>query len=49
MSKYVDPTAITQVIGTIFKNPSLLEQEDKYVITEDDFPDKFHKIAFDVG
>ena len=46
MSKYVDPAAITQVIGTVFKNPSLLEQEDKYVITEDDFPDKFHKIAF---
>lgn len=45
-SKYVDVTAITQVIGCVFNNPSLLDQTDKYSITDDDFPDKFHKVAF---
>lgn len=45
-SKYVDTTSIMQVIGCVFNKPSLLEQTDKYTITEDDFPDKFHKITF---
>jgi replicative DNA helicase len=45
-SKYVDVTAIMQVIGCVFNNPSLLDQTDKYSITDDDFPDKFHKVAF---
>lgn len=35
-----------QVIGNVYKNPSLLDQTDKYVITDEDFPDQFHKIAF---
>ena len=35
-----------QVIGCVFNNPSVLEQTDKYVITDEDFPDKFHKIVF---
>ena len=46
MSKYVDTTSIMQVIGCVFNNPMLLEQTDKYQITDDDFPDKFHKVAF---
>lgn len=46
MSKFVDITSIMQVIGCVFNNPSLLEQTDKYVITDEDFPDKFHKIVF---
>ena len=46
MSKYVDLTAIMQVIGCVFNTPQLLEYTDKYSITENDFPDQFHKIAF---
>lgn len=45
-SKFVDTTAIMQVIGCVYNTPQLLEFEDKYVITEDDFPDDFHKITF---
>lgn len=46
MSKYVDLSSITQVIGSVFINPSILDATDKYIITEQDFPDKFHKIIF---
>ena len=46
MSKFVDVTSIMQVIGCVYNNPSLLEQTDKYVITDEDFPDKFHQIVF---
>lgn len=45
-SKYVDTTSIMQVIGCVFISPSLLDFTDKYIITEDDFPDGFHKIVF---
>lgn len=45
-SKYVDITNIMQVIGCVYNNPSLLDYTDKYTITENDFPDDFHKIAF---
>ena len=45
-SKYVDHTAIMQVIGCVFNTPQLLEYTDKYTITDNDFPDQFHKIAF---
>lgn len=45
-SKYVDVSAITQVIGCVLKNPALLDDTDKYVIREDDFVDEFHKIVF---
>jgi uncharacterized protein with HEPN domain len=45
-SKFLDTTSIMQVIGCVYNNPSLLEQTDKYVITDEDFPDKFHKIVF---
>ena len=45
-SKYIDPTAIMQVIGCVFNTPQLLDFTDKYTITEEDFPDDFHKIAF---
>ena len=45
-SKYVDTTSIMQVIGCVYNNPSLLEQTDKYMITDEDFPDKVHKIVF---
>ena len=45
-SKYVDIIAIMQVIGNAFNNPQLLDFTDKYTITEEDFPDEFHQIAF---
>ena len=45
-SKYVDSTAIMQVIGSVFNNPSLLDETDKYTITDEDFANDFHKIAF---
>ena len=45
-SKYVDTTAIMQVIGCIYNTPQLLDFTDKYTITDEDFPDEFHRIAF---
>lgn len=45
-SKYIDTSAIVQVIGNVFNNPSLLDMEDKYVVTEEDFVEDFHKIVF---
>ena len=46
MSKFIDISAITNVIGNIYKNPKILDAEDKYYFTEDDFVDDFHKIVF---
>lgn len=45
-NKYIDTTAIMQVIGNVFNNPQLLDFTDKYTINDEDFPDQFHKIAF---
>ena len=45
-SKYVDVTAIMQVIGCVYNNPQILEFEDKYSITDEDFPDEFHRTVF---
>ena len=45
-SKYVDITATMQVIGNIYNNPQLLDFTDKYTITDEDFADDFHRIAF---
>ena len=45
-SKYTDATSVIQVIGNVFNSPRLLDYEDKYTITENDFSDQFHKIAF---
>lgn len=45
-SKYVDTTAIVQLIGCTFKNPRILDNTDLYHITEDDFVEEFHKIVF---
>lgn len=48
VSKYNDAAAAMQVIGCIYKDPSYLDYEDKYVITEADFADDFHKIVYGV-
>ena len=45
-SKYVDPTAITQVIGCVYNTPQLLDFTDRYTITDEDFVDEFHRIVF---
>ena len=45
-SKYVDISSIIQVIGGVYCNPSLLDQTDKYNITDEDFVEDFHKIVF---
>lgn len=45
-SKYVDTTSILQVIGCVYNDPSLLDQTEKYTITEEDFPNSFHKVVF---
>ncbi len=45
-SKYVDTPSVVQVIGCVCKLPQLLDYSDKYVLTEDDFPEQFHKIIF---
>ena len=45
MGRYVDTSAIIQVIGNIYNNVSLLDYEE-YHFCEDDFPESFHKILF---
>ena len=45
-SKYVDIASIIQVIGCVYNNPKILDYSDKYFISESDFPDEFHRIAF---
>lgn len=43
--RYVDIPSIVQVIGGIYNNPSLLENEG-YFFTEEDFTEDFHRILF---
>ena len=45
-SKYVDQTAIVQVLGSLYIKPSLLEDTDKYSFNADDFTNDFHKVIF---
>ena len=45
MGRYVDVGAIVQVIGSVYLNPSLLDNEN-YHFTEEDFVEPFHKIIF---
>ena len=45
-SKYIDTPSIVQVIGCVYNTPQLLDYSDKYILTEDDFPDKFHQVVF---
>lgn len=45
-SKYNDITAVIQIIGNVYNNANLLELKDKYIITDDDFCNEFHKIVF---
>ena len=45
-SKYGDTVSAMQVIGSVFQEPDLLAATDKYLITDEDFTDEFHKIIF---
>ena len=45
-SKYIDPVAVMQVIGCVYNTPELLDLDDRYVITDEDFIEPFHKIVF---
>lgn len=43
--RYTDTTAIIQVIGSVYQNPQILEDE-QYTFTLDDFIEEFHKVIF---
>ena len=45
ISRYIDTPATIQVIGNIYNNPNILDNE-KYKFNEEDFPQDFHKIIF---
>lgn len=45
MGKYIDTSAIINVIGCIYNNPNLLDCEE-YHFNEEDFDISFHKILF---
>ena len=44
-SSYIDIKSIIQVIGSIYQNPDLLDEE-QYKFNEEDFPQEFHRIMF---
>ena len=44
-SRYVDIPAIVQLIGCVYQNPSLLDN-DQYSFTLDDFVEEFHQVIF---
>lgn len=44
-NKYVDTTAIVNVLGCLYNNPSLFD-DDSVNLTLDDFTEEFHKIIF---
>ena len=45
MAKYMDSAATVNVIGCIYNNPSLIDNEN-YNFAEYDFPEDFHRIVF---
>ena len=45
-SKYADAPSTIQLIGCIYKQPQLLDNEGQYFFSEDDFPNDFHKVVF---
>lgn len=46
MSKYVDKMANLSVLGLLIKEPTILENVDKYPISAEDFPDKIYSAIF---
>lgn len=45
-SKYIDISSLCQVIGAVYTNPKILDMDEKYFFSEDDFVDSFHKTVF---
>lgn len=45
-SKYVDTASTIQVIGCVYNNVQILDFNDKYIISENDFADQFHRVVF---
>ena len=45
MPNYTDVPSCMQVIGAVYNNPSLLDNE-KYHFNNEDFTEEFHKILF---
>ena len=43
-SKFVDMNAIINVLGILYNHPYLIDYEDKYVFTEEDFPEELHQV-----
>ena len=43
--RYTDTSAIIQIIGSVYQNPQILEDE-QYTFTLDDFIEEFHKVIF---
>lgn len=46
-ARYVDSTSVIQVIGNIYNNPNLLDEDGKYFFTKEDFIEDFHKVLFE--
>lgn len=47
-NKLYDPNAALQVIGSVFRKPSLLDEEGKYYFSELDFNTEYHRVVFGV-
>ena len=45
-SKYYDSTAVINVIGCVFNNPSLLDYTEQYNFSDQDFANEFHRVVF---
>ena len=45
MARYVDIPSNMQVIGNIFLNPNLIDNEN-YTFYEEDFTENIHKVVF---
>ena len=45
-SKYIDVPSIMQVIGGVYLNPAILDEDEKYFFNKEDFPEEFHRILF---
>lgn len=45
-SKYSDSSSTIQLIGCIYRQPQLLDNEGQYFFSENDFPNEFHRVVF---
>lgn len=45
-SKYIEISSLIQVIGNVYKNPELFDNEGQYKFLEQDFCDEFHQLIF---